>query len=80
MQGVWQPTDAALAAYQVKALERMAEKGDTEKFSQYARHFKCTWGDPETLFAADPAATLAKIRTEVAVRSPARKPAAPAVI
>jgi hypothetical protein len=75
---VWQPDEAALQHYQLKALEKMAERGDNEKFAKYVRHMQATWGDPGALFAADPAATLKKIRAAAAARSaPVAKLAAP---
>jgi hypothetical protein len=63
---VWQPDDNTLAHFQLQSLEKMVARGDMEKFIKYARPFKSTWGDPDALFAADPAATLEKIKAEIA--------------
>jgi len=62
---VWRPDDAALLDYQTKALERMAEEGDMEKFVNCSRRYKATWGDAETLFAGNPAATFKKVKAEI---------------
>jgi hypothetical protein len=69
---VWRPGDAQVATYKMQALERMAEKGDREKFVQYSRRYKSTWSDAETFFAADPAATIEKIKNETAAQRPSR--------
>jgi len=65
---LWRPDGAALVRYQVNALQRMVERGDIQSFLKYSRHLKSTWGDPDTLFAADPATTLAKIKAELATQ------------
>jgi hypothetical protein len=58
----WQPDETSLKRYQVQALEQMHEKGDMKQFLKYTHHFKEVWGDPEMIFAADPEATLKKIK------------------
>jgi len=65
---IWRPDSETLMAYQHKALERMAERGDRESLLKHSRHMKSTWGDADTLFAANPAATLAKIKAEMAAK------------
>lgn len=60
---VWQPKDAELKTYQLRALERLAEKGDMEKFIKYTHRTKGLWGNPDIILAADPAAVIEKIRT-----------------
>jgi hypothetical protein len=76
---VWQPDERSLKEYQIQALDRMIEKGDIGKFRKHTRHFKLTWGDPDTLFAADPAATLAKIKAALAIEHPpVKNPTVPA--
>jgi hypothetical protein len=67
---VHQPGDAALKGYQLKALERLAEKGDMEKFVKYTHRTKVLWRNPDTLFAADPAAVIEKIRTMTIKKPP----------
>ncbi len=46
----------------------MAEKGDMQKFQHYARRMTATWGDPDSLFAADPSAVLKKIKDAMTTR------------
>ena len=66
-------SNAELLGYQINALERLAEQGDQEKFVKYARLFKETWGDPESLFAPDMLRTVEKIKS---AHQPAAKPQA----
>lgn len=59
MEGVWQPDDAALTGYQIKALTRMMATGKTEMFAKYARLCPLAWGDPALVFGTDLDARLA---------------------
>ncbi len=60
---IWLPDDEELKTFQIAALQRIAQKGEQEKFIKYARHFKQTWGDAETLLAPDMLSTIEKIKS-----------------
>ncbi len=75
--GVWQPDDAELQGFQIKALQKMVAAGDRRKFAACARHFKAVWGDPEKLFGGDMDAAIRAIMAEPAPapRQTGQKPA-----
>ena len=55
-------TESELKLCQIKALDRMTQRGDVEQFADHARHFKETWGNAELLFGGDMQQAMSHIK------------------